>query len=600
MQGRVRVIFVVALLAAFAGGVLLTTMISKPTATEGPIRDTADRSGGTPAEAAAAPASGFTVATEELSVLADGLGSFAVALVSLTAAAVLLPLILVLAVRLWRLWRFTQTRPQLVVEDPADDSGDEIIKNRLGGFGHAIREGLARELSIARREVTEQDGGPDSLLHSTKSAMAPVPQQPLQELLDALAKAAPEDAKWATQVLQLAKAAFPPRGFKVTGRLRRGDARDAAGLSFEIADLRQEEETTFFTVWEPAQIPVSDSLAARYGRMLEPALRRLAYEVSLRQQASGVPDEEPWIVPPSLSPDTRKEEQENAHYAYLASLHNFYGSLYTASAPPYEQHVAQFYVLSIGQLKEAIRLVRKLEESYLRRSNGPVNGPVVEGTRNVLGNAFLPHENLGTAMSFLGREREDPTLQEEALIHYGAALSRVDRVPDVAADGTSGRRLALRWRIETSRAIAQLLSEDADLIHKAVGDVRRIETSIDADEVRKIDLLYALACWYAVALSVASHEEDTVVQQALSELGVDLEQKARYYLVRALGRDDKRDLWNWFVLDEDLEILGDNFRKALRRNLARKEDTRNLATLPADKFVEQVSEVLRKTVQTAG
>lgn len=597
MQGRVRVFFVVALLIAFAGGVLLATVITEPTATEGPLRDTADRPGGTTAGAAAAPASGFAAVSEELRALADGLGSFAVALLSLAAAAVLLPLVLAVATRLWRLWRFTQTRSQLVVEDPADDSGDETIKKRLGGFGHAIREGLAHELSMARREVTEQDGGPDSLLHSTKSAMAPVPQQPLQELLDALAKAAPEDAKWATQVLQLAKAAFPPRGFKVTSRLRRGDTRDAAGASFEIADLRQEEETTFFTVWESTQIPVSDPLAARYGRMLEPALRRLAYEVSLRQQASEMPDEERWIVPNGLSSDARRKEQDNARDAYLASLHNFYGSLYTASAPRYDLYVAQFYVLSIGRLEEAVRLVRTLEERYPNYSNRPV----VEGTRNVLMNAFLPHENLATATSFLGRERGDPTLQEEALIHYGAALNRVDKVPDVAADGTSGHRLALHWRIKTSRAIAQLLSEDADLIYKATRDVERIETSIDADEVRKIDLLYALACWYAVALFVASREEGTIVQQALSEVRVDPEQKASYYLVRALGRDGKRDLWNWFILDEDLEILGDNFRKALRRNFARKkEEIQNLATLPADEFAEQVGEVLRKTVQTAG
>lgn len=173
-------------------------------------------------------------------------------------------------------------------------------------------------------------------------------------------------------------------------------------------------------------------------------------------------------------------------------------------------------------------------------------------------------------------------------------------MPDVSADGTSGHRLALSWRIKTSRAIAQLLSEDADLIHKATRDVERIEIYIDADEVRKVDLLYALACWYAVALFVASREEGTIVKQALSEVGVDPEQKARYYLVRALGRDGKRDLWNWFILDEDLKSLGDNFRKALRRNLARKkEEIQNLATLPADEFAEQVGEVLRKTVQTA-
>lgn len=508
----------------------------------------------------------------DLNELTDNLANFSLSL--LTFVATILGIILVAKIIGWLL-RLMWAPSQLVVENFANYSGDSDIEDRLAGFTQNAREKLVEELESVRLEVRGSlAGSPDSLNYSEKVFIARETEEPVKDLVDSLSEVTPDKLKW---VADLIKVAFPARGTKITGSLQhKGDAPDTPGMSFEVSSLESGQESTLFTVWSVASSAVTEQsepapLMEPYNRLLSPASRRLAYEISAREQATKMPTGDLWRVPRGVSSASRVEERRNASRAYQATLHNFYGVLYTSSAPKFDEHTELFYELAIKELKEAVRLVELLEKSYEQ----PDRIPLVEWTSQTLQKFYLPYDNLASVCSFLGRRRNNTELQNEALLQYQAALECVGRIP------TEKQRLAVSRRILINQAAAKLLTGDPDLVEEAVIKINEVENGWDVSSEPNPAGPYSLACWYAVAATMSP----VPVGEA--------ESKTRFYLALALGRDKERDLWNWASTDEDLQGLDGGFLPALKAGLVRKLlSVPNLPNLPGGTFQRHIGEIL--------
>ena len=141
---------------------------------------------------------------------------------------------------------------QLVIDDIKDGTGDAVLKDRISGLSQEFREHVARDLQWLAAEVARTL----SLARLTGVRLSRQPLSP-RSTVDVTAKSLAESVSTLTSdqtksaLTFLSQLLLRPRGTKVVATARRrGTSPDRVGISFTIADLRDEGAPEGLTVWE--------------------------------------------------------------------------------------------------------------------------------------------------------------------------------------------------------------------------------------------------------------------------------------------------------------------------------------------------------------
>ncbi|MCP6761759.1 MAG: hypothetical protein NHB32_24115 [Fischerella sp. CENA71] len=418
---------------------------------------------------------------------------------------------------------------QLIIDNFSNATGADEIESVLPGLSQLARERLAREMKSVYQRSKEHINsvGPEINLSSTRF---PLPQatanQQLTNFISSVKELTPDQID---PLVQLLAVVFPPYGTKVTAILQsQGEEHKRIGITFEIQDIDNRIAAQIYTVWE---LPESEAdkqsktvLKDRYRQLLRTASRWLALELSKREMIRGIP---------KLYVGSKRQR-------YLGQIHNFFGVLNQSSA---QTHGKFFYPLAIDELQDAIEFYPDW---------------------------YQPHYNLADTYSLLARtEQGDRRVNhlQSAIAHYEEALKRVTE-PTV------------ELRCKVARAIAQLLTEKEDLLLVAKQEIQNLETAEnwDATTVLNYQLLYYLACWYALAYRF--------------DVADNTKKQAYIYLAYSLAREKNRDFWEWTSKDPDLESIRGCFPELKSTLLKTLNEQPELPKQTGKDFAESIEKVL--------
>lgn len=419
---------------------------------------------------------------------------------------------------------------QLIIDNFSNATGADEIEGVLPGLSQLARERLAREMKSVYQRSKEHitSVGPEINLSSTRF---PLPQatanQQLTNFISSVKELTPDQID---PLVQLLAVVFPPYGTKVTGILQsQGEEHKRIGITFEIQDIDNRIAAQIYTVWE---LPDSEAdkqskiaLKDRYRQLLRTASRWLALELSKREMIRGIP---------KLYLGSKRQR-------YLGQIHNFFGVLNQSSA---QTHGKFFYPLAIEELQDAIEFYPDW---------------------------YQPYYNLADTYSLLARtEKGDRKVNDlqSAIAHYEEALKRVTE-PTV------------ELRIKVARAIAQLLTGKEDLSLAAKQEIQNLETAKnwDATTVLNYQLLYYLACWYALAYRLDVADET--------------QKQAYIYLTYSLARYKNKDFWEWISKDPDLESIRGCFPELKSTLLKTLNEKPELPKQTGKDFAESIEKVLQ-------
>ena len=443
---------------------------------------------------------------------------------------------------------------QLVIDNFSNASGDEELDSVLTGLSQLARERLVREMKGVHYRLKEHV---DKVAPRTyrPADRLPLPQatpdQRLTNLVDSLNEFTPDQID---PVVQLLNVVFPTYGTKVTSILQsQGNDYEKVGITFEITDIEGHLASKLYTVWELPQdqekygeedqeheceeiCEISPSLKERYRKLLKPATRWLALELSRREMVAAVP----------------QFYFGKKRTRYQAQIHNFFGVLYYASAAT---HGFFFYKLAVKDLQKAIKLC-----PYW----------------------YQPHENLADTYSTKGRllqniqgqnskelSSKGKDLQRQAILEYEAALSK-------CKDQEAKRR------IKVGKAISQLLAGDRIQVQEAKEQIEELEKDWDATFEINERFIYSMAAWYAITFSQGYG-------------GDSIKKMAQRYLVYALVRDTERDLWDWAGQDPDFQTIRGNFTELQFLLLKKLNRSSLLSNLKGEEFAKAIEEILEES-----
>ncbi|MEO1432994.1 MAG: hypothetical protein AAFV71_28795 [Cyanobacteria bacterium J06633_8] len=445
---------------------------------------------------------------------------------------------------------------QLVFDNFTNASGAEAMDLVLPGLSQLGRERLVGQMKGVHERL-KQHINSSGLPSYPPPDKLPLPQatpdERLSNLVASLNEFTPDQID---PLVNLLKIIFPPYGTKVTSILQsQGEDYNRLGITFEVADIQGHVASRLYTIWEEnpsesqhatviktlakkssrrnanneeVELPAIEEypeLKDRFRVLLKPATRWLALELSRREMLANVP----WYY------------LGNWCKRYQSQIHNFFGVINYASAPT---HGRFFYQLAIEDLQAAIEL-----------------DP----------NWYQPYENLGDTYSTQGREFQENrrvNLQRQAILQYEKALVRCE-------DET------VRRRIKVGKAMAQLLTEDQNLVEESLKEIQLLEKQWNAQSDLSSRFLYNLASWYAIFTGQNNGDKQT-------------KQKARQYLIYALLRDRDRNLWDWAGRDPDFQAVRERFTDLQFALMNKLNDVNELPEMTGERFVKHVSEILKE------
>ncbi|AFY53510.1 hypothetical protein Riv7116_0933 [Rivularia sp. PCC 7116] len=445
---------------------------------------------------------------------------------------------------------------QLVIDNFTNASGAEGMDFVLPGLSQLGRERLVRDIKGVHQRLKQHINSSGLRTYPPPDKL-PLPQatpdERLSNLVASLNDFTPDQID---PLVNLLKIIFPPYGTKVTSILQsQGEDYNRLGITFEVADIQGRVASRLYTIWEENptetvpdtviktlannssitnaedeefELPAIETypeLKDRFRALLKPATRWLALEISRREMLANVP----WYY------------LGNWCKRYQSQINNFFGVINYASAPT---HGRFFYQLAIEDLQAAIEL-----------------DP----------NWYQPYENLGDTYSTQGREFQENrrvNLERQAILQYEKALARCE-------DET------VRRRIKVGKAMAQLLTEDENLVEESRKEIQLLEKQWNAESDLSSRFLYNLASWYAIFTGQNSEDKQT-------------KQKARQYLIYALLRDSDRNLWDWASRDPDFQAVRERFTDLQFALMNKLNEVNELPEVTGERFVKHVSEILKE------
>jgi len=174
-------------------------------------------------------------------------------------------------------------RPQLVMSDPKDGTGDDLIAKQLAGIGQRAREQLGRDLrrrreGYLRKRQQQQATGIDV----ERAPVVPLPKSAIDssaaDILSGM-----KDVAGVGVIARLLSAILRERGVSVTAVIHQDDEDADAkrlGIAYDVADIRGKQSTAWVSGW----VARDASTWTSTDRLLEIADRRLAIELLRRKE----------------------------------------------------------------------------------------------------------------------------------------------------------------------------------------------------------------------------------------------------------------------------------------------------------------------------
>ncbi len=525
------------------------------------------------------------------------------------------PLVALVAFRIYRLYQLTNRNSQLIVTDFKNSSGSDEFDNRVVGLSQLAREKLAADMKALLHEVKRQLRGDFELLER-----APLPtsvqDSRLNDLLTNLAENVPEQIR---PVVQLVGILSSPQGIRVNSHLQFiGDTPGKAAISYEISDIEGQQEPKLFTLWEQStnEVSLSTSLEPPSGDNSNEEAQAL-FALGQLYQERGALEQAKAMYEEALKKQHAAEVAEVMEHVLLSNKRTL-SQRYVALVEP----GALWLAIELSRrifLQDISRHYRNVDLDRRRRGSPPLSAAeredgvkrdaasiynflaaycvfkasthglayeqtfydqargYLERALELAPNWYLPYENLGDLYSY--------TDEHLLAIHnYDKALGLIPntrfKVPKPTSYiGNIPQEDLVRCRIRIAKGIAQMhLGGNArEEARGAIGDIAR-----DCTDVRLSTplILYDLACWYAADAKVSPEPSDAMT-------------KARLYLVASLARDGRTGmLWEWSDNDPDLRNIRSGLEKlksGLDERLRRPPD---LLRLSSEAFWREVETLL--------
>ena len=462
------------------------------------------------------------------------------------AAALLIAFLVFLLV-----WRFVSLVriTNLVVDSFIDATGDDSFNKMVRGLHQAAREALVDEINKLQKRIQKnmRSLGPSGYQLPTKS---PVPEgttdTQLSDLLKSLKDATSGEISTAVQLMSLV---FVPRGTRVSSTLHcLDDKHPKAAFSLEVMDLRGQKEPIMYTIREaldPSQKATTLPLGERYYKMLPIVMRWLAIELARRSMEAQVP----------------RASYKRKHYQ--AQVSNFIGAFYEASGQSYTEYPF-FYQLAVQDFQQAI----EYDDQW-----------------------YQPYENLADTYSFLGQADQANSMDyfNQSLSYYRKTL---DHLSYLGRDTSYNQQTKknIKRRIEIGQATTQARTGNSKLVSEATQKIGQVmQDWKEIDSVKDTDLLYNLACCYAV-IGKQSHDVSVVATA---------KQKAYLYLAYSLVReylqDDKTgDLWKYAPQDPDFASIHDKLPRLLKALQQKLDEDSHLLHLKDSSIAKEIRNTLQE------
>jgi hypothetical protein len=544
-----------------------------------------------------------------------------------------------------RLFRDAWRRPQeLIFPNITNSTGEDDLDKATDELSFLARAELVTQLERLHERMRTHGKRIVSRTFDLRELPKPVEiaDQRIENLINSVAEASPDQAK---QFVQFLRSAFPARGTRVSMRLIKG--KSGAAIAMEVTNLDQGAEPALKIVDEGESVPVAQPpderqkrlvglsaswlatnidvsisgtpapidppLAQRFGALVEPASRWLAFKLTERQLLR-----RDWRIPDHLWGD------------YQSRVHYFLGPFMAAEGRRSDARYAFFLDDAVSQCQLAVKKANRpwykphrciadtlLESGRRKDRRHPTSTPLQDrpGARNY--EQALTHYE--TAKELINEALRPTFFQkvDRALMHGRVRTARwlmtsegIDDQPKRLANvqrlfgnegaverSDSGGRVAWtpNWTLEErdllsdrkSIAIGRatvllLLSTDA-AAQEAVKEIEWVEQQ-DLWEEFDEGVFFDLAIWYALAF----------VRNPALDLPADAQSCARRYLVCGFARDSTQSWWKYITDYEDLKpvVSGIARTKELLLETLSQNPLLHKAIGPA--FVTPIESVLEK------
>lgn len=515
----------------------LATLPGVPSASASPVVPVAAASpaAASPVAATGAESPAPSASTEGAKASNDSIGSLVSAAAS-SANGVLIPLayallttFVLIPLVLYLLWAAVDRvrgllRRQLVIANLTDATGDEL-KGAIDGLSQRLRQDVYERMNLYLDEMEDRrtrapSASPQKPVHPVKF-LAPTKEADagVAALITALKDSAPDQAK---QLLSLIAGLLPPRGLRVVGTFQLvGQPPQSVGLSTEISDLSVPSRTELRSLWTTRpehDVPVPPVPKDKAGKETKDAhalaVIAAAFEKEGRwadaitkleaalEKDPGYEYAQKGLARVLAQPSVRRRAEQFLHGAvarWLAILLVRAGYLgYEAADPEVTRDdrakTHNWAGYRFGQL-HADAPDLGLDESLLYEEAVTEFKRAIEERESW----YLPYENLGDVLSYLGDREQNTARQREAIATYDKALEKAQGTDGYlkGATPTAEIQSANLAELKISKAVAQLLADQRTEAFKT------IESALGARWAPSVttnpDVLYTMACFCARA-----------------------------------------------------------------------------------------------------
>ncbi len=359
-------------------------------------------------------------------------------------------------------------RPQLVMIDPKDGSGDDELGKQLAGFGQQSREGLTHELRRRRRKYLEsrkrQRSGGTTLEHAP---VVPLPSGAISTTAADIVSGL-KDVQGVGSIVPFVSVLFRPRGVQASSVILKTNATRRLGLAYELTDIDGKQPGTAFTCW----VDLGTSSWKASERLLAIASRRLGIELLKRREYSSsrlrwrlrAVDREvrEGIMSRLLARTYRKKAREQAGW-----FHNYIGKLDLWSGIEFFDELS-FYDEALKELSAAVDRL----------------------------DAYQPQENLADTYRFKARSLDGS--DQRGLLDQAAGWYRRAARSAQQLAGPDGR--TVQTRLTVSEATALLLIDEATEVGQAIDLVSQLIGQDPLSFLKDADqaTVYNLASFWAL------------------------------------------------------------------------------------------------------
>ncbi len=453
------------------------------------------------------------------------------------------------------IWKLLRPQRQLIFQDLIDGTSDEGLLKVLPGMSRLAREWLQSDMQLFRENAKML--GRETAYTARAPLSMDVEDNAVGTLIDSITEILPTRFVSLGKLLKLVPVNM---GTRVTCTLQRwGEVTNQPGITIQRESLGSKYDGTSYTfsqpanrkadagdlpkidIWKRIQRRLTCSYSAapaalagsEYRVLLRMAMFHLALELTKDEQIRTVSSYQ--LRPKRFYPRYWLGVGEIGVQQAKAEINNFVGVQYgwnslTEETTPYAAYLEWSNARSEKAFAEAIRLMP---------------------------NWYLPHANLATLLSFIGREaggEENSARQASSVRRYDQAIDLIRKDKNYAA------QTVLRTGLEVDRTTSRILNpSEIHTLECLSSRLNRLQEKLDKYSIDDGVAYHSLACAYSV-LSKAYAQRQTNETSASSSASASTPEGAALNLARTClvyGLTLNYRWADWSEGDPDLAALRD-------------------------------------------